>query len=484
MPLSNAGAAEPPSPDGEPRSGPGPQQRPDPGAPLTDLPDPDSLLLDSENHETSSPATEELETAEPPKVGIDRLADEIKDLLAVSALPVEGHGHLDHFDKAAAEAAKIVGSPNLVAGTVRWIVTAGFMATGAPAPFPQFAGYCAFRTAEHLADDHVTDVDTLRAKAVVAFTEALHVADVLSCASRRALESCESLRLLQRRYGEARLDAILDDFIPAAAHDVASPFQPRTDGSGDATPSTGGDVEGPACEAGGSGMPEQPWSPFQRQVTHESETLGTVAPQDGRSRTFEAPDLGAEAAAEPRPEAVPNPWFSSVKPAEEPGFLFFWDHRRTHDGKLAPGCLDQWWPSPIRIGGRRFATAEHYMMWSKARLFEDGETAAAILADDDPERAQELGRAVAGFDRKVWERHRFPIVVRGSMAKFGQRGELRNFLLSTGDRVLVEASPDDALWGIGLEADDPRAADPRTWQGQNLLGFALMVARQQLRAKG
>jgi len=74
--------------------------------------------------------------------------------------------------------------------------------------------------------------------------------------------------------------------------------------------------------------------------------------------------------------------------------------------------------------------------------------------------------------------------VRGSIAKFGQRGELRNFLLSTGDRMLVEASPDDPVWGIGLEADDPRAADPRTWQGQNLLGFALMTARRHLRTAG
>ncbi|RRS00899.1 NADAR family protein [Glycomyces terrestris] len=278
----------------------------------------------------------------------------------------------------------------------------------------------------------------MRANAIAAFTESLHVADALSCATRGLLDSCESLRVLQQRYDDGQLDALIDGFTPDEPPEIDLPFAPHP------VP--------PAEEAEEPARPA-PWSPFQRR---------------------------------PEAESVPSAVVRRSAPAPaatgDEGFLFFWDHVKTHGGRLAPGCLDQWWPAPIRVGGRRFATAEHYMMWSKAMLFEDELAAAAILADDDPARARAIGRTVTDFDLSVWERHRFPIVVRGSIAKFSQRGELRNFLLSTGDRVLVEASPDDSVWGIGLAADDPLAADPRTWQGQNLLGFALMTARRHLLA--
>ena len=88
-----------------------------------------------------------------------------------------------------------------------------------------------------------------------------------------------------------------------------------------------------------------------------------------------------------------------------------------------------------------------------------------------------------GFDEAVWERERFGIVVEGSVHKFGQDAALRQFLLGTGERVLVEASPRDRIWGIGLAADDERATDPARWRGLNLLGFALMEAREVLRAQ-
>jgi ribA/ribD-fused uncharacterized protein len=78
---------------------------------------------------------------------------------------------------------------------------------------------------------------------------------------------------------------------------------------------------------------------------------------------------------------------------------------------------------------------------------------------------------------------RFEVVVAGNMAKFGQHAGLRQFLLGTGDRVLVEASPRDTIWGIGLAAGDERAAGPDRWRGLNLLGFALMEVRQRLHAE-
>ncbi|PZG14758.1 NADAR family protein [Nonomuraea aridisoli] len=164
-------------------------------------------------------------------------------------------------------------------------------------------------------------------------------------------------------------------------------------------------------------------------------------------------------------------------------YLFFWGHQPARDGGVGPGCLSQWWPVTFTEDGRTYASAEHYMMAHKAWLFGDEESAAGILAAGHPGEAKELGRAVRGFDQATWERHRFDIVVRGNVAKFGQHPPLRDFLLGTANRVLVEASPRDRVWGIGLTAADERAASPATWQGLNLLGFALMAARATLRAR-
>jgi ribA/ribD-fused uncharacterized protein len=92
-------------------------------------------------------------------------------------------------------------------------------------------------------------------------------------------------------------------------------------------------------------------------------------------------------------------------------------------------------------------------------------------------------RAARGFDEECWAEHRFEVVVNGNMAKFGQHRQLRDFLAGTGSRVLVEASPLDRVWGIGLAAEDERAGSPEGWPGLNLLGFALMEVRHRLRAE-
>ncbi|MER7520199.1 NADAR family protein [Streptomyces sp. NPDC126499] len=164
-------------------------------------------------------------------------------------------------------------------------------------------------------------------------------------------------------------------------------------------------------------------------------------------------------------------------------WLHFWGHRPRPDGQLSASCLSQWWPSPFAVDGVRYATAEHWMMAEKARLFGDAEAEAAALQAPTPAQAKNAGRLVRGFDEAVWEEHRFGIVVRGSVHKFSSE-PLRAFLLGTGARVLVEASPLDRVWGIGLAADDPRAFDPDRWRGLNLLGFALMEARERLRGTG
>ncbi|QYN40853.1 NADAR family protein [Pseudonocardia sp. DSM 110487] len=165
------------------------------------------------------------------------------------------------------------------------------------------------------------------------------------------------------------------------------------------------------------------------------------------------------------------------KPVE---YLFFWGHRPHPSGRPGPSCLSQWWPAPFTVDGVLYRTAEHWMMAEKARLFGDERSAAAVLAAASPKEAKALGRSVRGFDGDRWDAAAFDIVVRGSTAKFGQDPQLRDYLVGTGDAVLVEASPLDAVWGIGLAADDPRARRPAEWPGRNLLGFALMQARHVL----
>ncbi|MDD9935054.1 MAG: NADAR family protein [Myxococcales bacterium] len=166
-----------------------------------------------------------------------------------------------------------------------------------------------------------------------------------------------------------------------------------------------------------------------------------------------------------------------------PKYLFFWGHRPEADGSPGKGCLSQWWPAGFELEGVRYATAEHYMMAEKARLFGDAAVLERILVAESPGAAKKLGRQVAGFDNTAWNAARFEIVVRGSHAKFAQNPELGRFLLRTGDRVLVEASPRDRIWGIGMGAKNERAQDPTQWRGLNLLGFALMEARDHLRAE-
>ncbi|MFC8199876.1 NADAR family protein [Streptomyces sp. NPDC057298] len=163
-------------------------------------------------------------------------------------------------------------------------------------------------------------------------------------------------------------------------------------------------------------------------------------------------------------------------------YLHFWGHRPRADGQVGASCLSQWWPSPFTADGVEYRTAEHWMMAHKARLFGDAEAERLALDASSPALAKKAGRLVRGFDDAVWERERFGIVVEGSVRKFASDIRLGSFLMGTGDRVLVEASPVDRVWGIGLAADDERAFDPERWQGPNLLGFALMEARDRLRS--
>ena len=118
------------------------------------------------------------------------------------------------------------------------------------------------------------------------------------------------------------------------------------------------------------------------------------------------------------------------------------------------------------------------MMASKARLFNDAEIRAQILVAPDPKTAKAIGRLVSGFDDEVWRANARRLVVEGNVHKFQQNSTMRDILLATGNAVIVEASPRDCIWGIGLGQDNPKAHNPETWRGKNLLGFALMDVRE------
>jgi ribA/ribD-fused uncharacterized protein len=163
-------------------------------------------------------------------------------------------------------------------------------------------------------------------------------------------------------------------------------------------------------------------------------------------------------------------------------FLFFWGHQKSKSGAVTAACFSQWWASSFTVEGVRYATTEHWMMAQKALLFANTGIYQQIIAARSPAEAKALGRQVRNFDEAVWNASRLAIVVRGNLEKFRQHPELQEFLLNTKDRVLVEASPVDSIWGIGLAADDARAENPRQWNGLNLLGFALMEVRDALRA--
>lgn len=161
-------------------------------------------------------------------------------------------------------------------------------------------------------------------------------------------------------------------------------------------------------------------------------------------------------------------------------FLFFWGHQKSQSGDIGKECLSQWWPAQFIMAGITYFSAEHYMMAEKARLFNDTEHLDKIIHAKSPGQAKAFGRMVNGFDEDVWVKYRYEIVRRGNMAKFGQNPALQEFLLSTKNRILVEASPVDSIWGIGLSQENEHCQNPLKWKGLNLLGFALMEVREML----
>jgi ribA/ribD-fused uncharacterized protein len=146
------------------------------------------------------------------------------------------------------------------------------------------------------------------------------------------------------------------------------------------------------------------------------------------------------------------------------------------------GYLSQWFKSKmVDEFGLEYNCCEQFMMFQKALLFKDFEIAEKILATSNPREQKELGRFVKNFDEKKWLNMREIIVTDGNLFKFSQNESLKSELLKTENRIIVEASPFDKIWGVGLYEEDPLILDEKNWQGLNLLGKCLMKVREILK---
>jgi len=156
-------------------------------------------------------------------------------------------------------------------------------------------------------------------------------------------------------------------------------------------------------------------------------------------------------------------------------FIFFCSHR-----PKSTGFLSNWFESEFTEDNFIFNCVEQYMMYKKAILMGDQESADRILKLKTPKSIKTAGRKVSPWDEDLWNKHKEEIVCQGLRLKFSQNPELLEKLVRTGDKILVEAAHYDKVWGIGLRQSDPKACNPKEWPGKNLLGKCLMSVREEM----
>lgn len=161
--------------------------------------------------------------------------------------------------------------------------------------------------------------------------------------------------------------------------------------------------------------------------------------------------------------------------------IYFWGHT-SDSSQVTDASFSQWYDCYFEVDGVQYHTTEQYMMAGKARLFGDKEVFQEIMEVGNPHKYKKLGRKIRGFEQTLWDTHKYEIVVEGNKAKFSQNPDLKEFLLSTGDAIIVEASPYDKIWGIGMDKEQAVKGTVEQWQGENLLGCALMEVRDWLKA--
>ena len=150
-------------------------------------------------------------------------------------------------------------------------------------------------------------------------------------------------------------------------------------------------------------------------------------------------------------------------------YYFFWS-----------GAFSQWHPCQFTLDKKTFNCAEQYMMYCKALLFRDVESADKILLANDPKIQKAMGREIKDYNDLVWIEERETVVYNGSYAKFTQNPKLLRKLQATAPALIAESSPVDNIWGIGMHKDNPEINNPKNWQGQNLLGKILTQLRDDL----
>jgi len=175
-----------------------------------------------------------------------------------------------------------------------------------------------------------------------------------------------------------------------------------------------------------------------------------------------------------------NQAIESYNKGEEIEYLFFWGHQPKKDGSISKSCFSQWWPATFSKDEIEYKSAEHFMMAEKAILFGDEEIRKQIINCESPKKAKSLGRKVKNFDHSKWEENKYQIVKIANELKFTQNEALKTFLIQTENKTIVEASPVDPIWGIGLAEDNPDINNPNLWKGENLLGFILMEIRDTI----
>jgi ribA/ribD-fused uncharacterized protein len=214
--------------------------------------------------------------------------------------------------------------------------------------------------------------------------------------------------------------------------------------------------------------PQEKWKDYYNEETEESEDTKELDIDynfwDGNHKIkYSVQDLKKDYVSEKRNE-----------------ILFFWGHKKSDDGSITKSVFSQWWMSDFTVDIEKYNCMEQYMMAEKARTFKDDEILNMIMKSTSPRDIKAFGRKVKNYNDEIWTKKRYMTVLDGNYAKFSQNEDLKKFLMATENKVIVEASPYDKIWGIGMSVNNEEINNPLKWRGKNLLGFALMEVRDEL----